>query len=112
MKTMRVLYFHPSIRRPQIATLAGDLRSMQIAVGGYIETVTLEDGLVIVCDEEARLKGLPVNRIIDGISICGPFFICRHKRSEMVELTNFEAVRLRDQEFQRWQLPAATSGGR
>lgn len=106
---MRVLYFSPIAVRPQISHLAGDLASMQAAVGGYIETVTLGDGLVVVCDEEARLKGIPVNKIVDGVSICGPFFLCRAGGEDLVGLSLDEAHRLRDQEFQRWRTPALTA---
>lgn len=109
MPTMRVLCFTPGQARPTIRHIDADLASMQSAVGGYIETVTLKDGLVIVCDEEGRLKGLPVNRIVDGVSICGPFFICRAEDDDFVELSLEEINRLRDQEFQRWQLPAAAA---
>lgn len=102
---MRVLYFKPGITRPLIYHIEPDLAAMQRTVGGYIETVTLPGGLVLVCDEEARLKGLPPNRIIDGIAICGPFFICRRRRSEFAELSYDDACKLRDQQFQRW-IPA------
>lgn len=102
---MRVLYFKPGVIRPMIYRIDGDLASMQQTVGGYIETVTLPDGLVLICDEEACLKGLPPNRVIDGVVICGPFFICRRKRDKFIELTLDDAQRLRDLQFQRW-IPA------
>lgn len=102
---MRVLYFMPGITRPKIYHIDDTLASMQQTVGGYLETVTLPDDLVLVCDEEARLKGLPPNRVIDGIAICGPFFICRRKRDKLIELTLDDAQGLRDQCFQRW-IPA------
>lgn len=102
---MRVLYFKPGVIRPMIYRIDGDLASMQQTVGGYIETVTLPDGLVLICDEEACLKGLPPNRMVDGTVICGPFFICRRKRDKLIELTLDDAQRLRDQQFQRW-IPA------
>jgi len=102
---MRVLYFKPGITRPMIYHIENSLVSMQKTVGGYIESVTLHDGLVLICDEEARLKGLPPNRLVDGAVICGPFFICRRKRDRLVELSYDEASRLRDREFQRW-IPA------
>ena len=40
-----------------------DLKAFQKAVGGYIETVTLATDLVIICNEEGRLKELPYNRL-------------------------------------------------
>ena len=37
------------------------LESFQKNVGGYIETVTLTEELVIVCNEEGRIQSLPYN---------------------------------------------------
>ena len=102
---MRVLYFQPLITRPKLYHIENELASMQQLVCGYIEAVRLGDGLVLICDEEARLKGLPPNRIIDGHVICGPCFICREDGDQLTELSYAEAVRLRDREFQRW-MPA------
>ena len=32
--------------------------------GGYVESLTLEDGVVVYCDENGRHLGLPINRVI------------------------------------------------
>lgn len=42
------------------------LESFQKAVGGYIETFTLAEDLVLICNEEGRLRGLPYNTAIAG----------------------------------------------
>lgn len=49
---------------PQPATIPEDanvLRWLQQAVDGYIEAVTIFDKLVVICNEEGRLRGLPYN---------------------------------------------------
>lgn len=68
---------------PRPATIGTDLESMQEAVGGYIEAVyPFEDPVAIVCDEEGKIDGSPLNRALrneDGDItdvIAGPFFIC------------------------------------
>lgn len=38
-----------------------DLDEMQLAVGGYIEFVYLNDGNVLVVNEEGKLRGLDLN---------------------------------------------------
>ena len=44
------------------------LETMQKIVGGYIETVTLSNGIVLICNEEGRLKGLkPSARILGEV---------------------------------------------
>lgn len=42
------------------------LEAFQQAVGGYIETVTVADDLVLICNEEGRINGSPYN-----VTICG-----------------------------------------
>lgn len=53
--------------RTQFGTTGEDdgaaLADMQAAVGGYIESITLRGrgDLVVYCDEEGKIKGLPYN---------------------------------------------------
>ena len=47
------------------------LESFQRAVGGHIETVTIASDLVIICNEEGRLMGLPRNCSVLGVDFCG-----------------------------------------
>ena len=64
---------------------------MQQQVGGYIEMVTLEDGIDLVCNEEGKLDGYPINRRIPEIrdTVRGDFFISRHDdEGETVDLTD------------------------
>lgn len=39
------------------------LREMQALVGGYIEILRLADGRLLVCNEEGKLRGLPLNDV-------------------------------------------------
>lgn len=48
------------------------LEAYQEAVGGFIEAVTLASDLVILCNEEGRLLGLPFNVNLCGIDFYGP----------------------------------------
>lgn len=47
------------------------LESFQQAVGGYIETVTLSEHLVLICNEEGRILDLPFNVDVFGVSFYG-----------------------------------------
>lgn len=38
------------------------LEYMQKVVGGYIEIVPLQDGRLLVCNEEGKIQGLPENK--------------------------------------------------
>ena len=43
------------------------LDEMQAIVGGYIQVVPLKYNMQIVCDEEGKLKGYPVNRLATDV---------------------------------------------
>jgi len=61
------------------------LEQMQKAVGGYIETVTLRNGNIMVIDEEGKCKGKPLNPVatdraaLRGDFIVGDAIICKSK---------------------------------
>lgn len=51
------------------------LQDLQREVSGYIETVTLAEDVVIICDEEGKLKDRPDNCEIGGIMFVGTILI-------------------------------------
>lgn len=76
---------------PLELTIPRGLEAMQQQVGGYIEMVTLEEGIDLVCNEEGKLQGLPANRVIPELrdTIRGDFFISRHDdEGETIDLTD------------------------
>lgn len=63
-KTMTVLVVAPG-EVPQAKEIATGLESLQSEVGGYIEAVyPFEEPVAIVCNEEGKLTGLPLNRAL------------------------------------------------
>lgn len=69
-----------------IKEIDNTLEAMQAEVGGYIETVTVCSDLVIVCDEEGLLKGLPHNTNLLGADFYGPIFFCGVKGDEFCDV--------------------------
>lgn len=62
----------------QLIDIHNELEALQHAVDGYIETIGLPDGAVMIVDEEGRLKNKPVNRIASifaGMLIVGTALI-------------------------------------
>lgn len=51
---------------PELIVIDNTLRALQEEVGGYIETVTIASGSAIICNEEGRLRGLPLNNTCFG----------------------------------------------
>lgn len=74
---------------PATQYIGNDLKSMQEVVGGYIEEVMLDDGTVLICNEEGKLRGLKPNRRVGNDIIAGTFFIAGDDGSEdFVSLTD------------------------
>lgn len=64
------------------------LEAFQKAVGGYIETVTIEPGLVLICNEEGRYMGFPQN-----VSICGIDFVGTVIATAFNQRGDFKSIR-------------------
>ena len=74
-----------------IATIPNTLEAMQKLVGGYIETVSLPNGLILVMDEEGRLKGRQENvRCVQYGTIVGTVFVTAADGDEFRSLTTEE----------------------
>lgn len=61
-------------KAPRYEEIENDLETLQTIVGGYIETVTLYD-TVIICDEEGRLNGKAMNCRFYGLQLCGTIIL-------------------------------------
>lgn len=67
-------------------TFENALESFQAAVGGYIETVTLATDLIIICNEEGRLMGLPHNCNVCGVDFVGTILAVGSKGEDFASL--------------------------
>ena len=73
-KTLRILRVEPG-KTPVEKEIGADLKNLQAEVEGMIECVYMEDGAILVCNEEGKLNGMTLNRRLADDIICGPFFI-------------------------------------
>lgn len=71
MTEIKVVIKEPG-KYPYMAKISNTLEALQQIVGGYIETVTFCSDMVIICNEEGRLRGLPHNVNFCGVDFCGP----------------------------------------
>lgn len=60
---MRVIYKEPG-KAPEWREIEDTLRTFQRLVGGYIETVTMGPGIVVVCNDEGRIRNLEPNCVV------------------------------------------------
>ena len=78
---MKVLMIEPG-KVPYETEIENSLRAMQAAVGGKIQTVEFsDDPAVLICNQEGKMKGLPLNRPLHDSKgevydiIAGRFFV-------------------------------------
>ena len=66
-------------KEPEEFIVADDYKELKSIVGGHLESVTVEEGLVVLCDDEGRLNGKPYNCWFDGINFRGTIVVLGSK---------------------------------
>lgn len=65
------IYIKEPRKSPRSILVPNELEILQQLVGGYIESVTLEPGWTIICNEEGRWRDLPDNCEVYGVNFVG-----------------------------------------
>lgn len=86
----------------QLIDIHNELEALQHAVDGYIETIGLPDGAVMIVDEESQIKGKPYNTLaslVAGTAIYGIALIVGTDEDEFDDVpeTYMELLRLNDE---------------
>lgn len=79
----------------EVAEAENTLEALQNAVGGYIETLTIctePEPLVLIMDEEGRLKERAYNMTIGEVPLFGTLLLCGKDRDEFTDVPDW-AVR-------------------
>lgn len=74
-----------------VANISDSLHNLQKTVGGPIETVTLfrmAEGrnVIIICNEEGRIRHLPYNCTVCGIDFYGDIIVAQTCRDDLMDL--------------------------
>lgn len=79
---MKIIVVEPQ-KKPVVRDIDPGLASMQKLVGGFIEAVyPFDDPVAMICNDEGKLLGLPLNRALYDSTgqiydiIAGTFFLC------------------------------------
>lgn len=87
---MKTNYITGVVKRPgveaKICRIENSLSALQALVGGYIESVTLADDCVILCNEDGWMLGLEHNLEFCGIEFIGPIVVLGTEGEEFVSL--------------------------
>lgn len=74
MRKIKVIIKRPG-EKPYTTWISDRLENLQKTVEGYIETVTACSDLVIICNEEGRIRNLPYNCTILGADFFGTILL-------------------------------------
>lgn len=74
MHKIKVIIKRPG-EKPYTTWISDRLENLQKTVEGYIETVTVCSDLVIICNEEGRIRDLPYNCTILGADFFGTILL-------------------------------------
>ena len=76
MAKIKVIIKRPDEEFGHVCNISNSLENLQKTVGGYIEAVPLTDEIVIICNEEGKLKGLERNFFLPFDTVVGTVIIC------------------------------------
>lgn len=76
--------------------IQNDLAALQKYVCGYIEAVTVEPGLVVICNEDGRIFNMAFNCAVCGISFVGPILIVGTDGEEFTDAPEWAEEFLRE----------------
>ena len=96
---IRVVLLEPN-KMAKAAEIESSLEAMQRVVQGDIQAIyPFEEEVCIVCNEEGKLRGLPINRVLDMGShievINGPCFIVGVGTEDFKSLSHRQAEKYR-----------------
>ena len=81
MEKINVIYVEPG-KEARVIEMNDELSEMQKLVGGFIEEyMPFEDDVALICNDEGKMNGMPLNRAIYDDNgrmqdvIAGPFFV-------------------------------------
>ena len=115
MRQLTVLYYQYGVKEAVTVNVPHTLKGLQNLVGGLIEALHLFDNVVLIQNQEGKIKNLPSNRIVGAELICGNFFVVAENRlGEFIKLTDAQAGKVAALMEDAFQLPdaflAATGG--
>ena len=91
---MKILSIQPGCR-PEVREIDDTLETMRQMVGGLIQAIyPFEEPVALICNDEGKLLGLPMNRGLRDEKgelydiLCGTFFLCGTSGEDFTSLTD------------------------
>lgn len=71
MPKIRAIVKRPDEQYGHVTNISNTLKNLQRIVEGPIETVKVTDDVILICNEEGKLRGLPMNFVMGDDIIVG-----------------------------------------
>lgn len=81
-RKIKILVIEPE-KEPYVKLINNTLKSLQKEVDGFIEIVSIEDGVDLIINEEGKLCDMPFNRYITNDMIVGTFIVAGEKMERL-----------------------------
>lgn len=87
---MKIIVCEPN-HKAKVVDTDGALETLQAIVDGNIEPMYLDDGVVLICNEEGKINGMEQNRVLFANGkiadiIHGTFFLCGVDGEELADI--------------------------
>ena len=73
-------------KEPKVIDIENTLEALQKAVGGYLEAVNVGNNVIMLCDEEGKLKGSPYNFDLGSDKIVGNVLFTTSYKEDFADL--------------------------
>ena len=86
MAKIKVIIKRPDEQYGHVTHISARLENLQNTVGGYIETVPVIKGVILICNEEGKLRDLEPNMWLNGDLIRGTIIICGQSGPDICDI--------------------------
>ena len=84
-------------KSPKVAEIENELEVLKSLVGGYIEVVMVTPEIIMICNEEGKLQGLPPNFSTGRDVIVGTaVFVAYDGSEEFAGLSDYQVLEIMD----------------
>lgn len=75
---------------PRIEEIENTLEALKSLVNGYIEAVRIDNEIILICNEEGKLQGLPPNfRIGNDVIVGTAVFVSHNGKGDFASLNDW-----------------------
>ena len=105
MGKIKAIVKRPDEEFGHMTHISSTLENLQSIVEGYIEAIELGGGLVMICNEEGKIRGLKPNMIVGLDVIVGTIIICGENGEDFgdipIDFKTWKAIKTRYDQI-RW----------